>query len=77
MALHGVSALQAKENGKPMGLSKGFNNCELFSVVSLLPQKAVTLLLFFLGGLWLRTKWHGSNGSNDFVPLFCIVVIRW
>ena len=50
MALHGVSALQAKENGKPMGLSKGFNNCELFSVVSLLPQKAVTLWLFFLGG---------------------------
>ena len=50
MALHGVSALQAKENGKPMGLSKGFNNCELFSVVSLLPQKAVTLLLFFWGG---------------------------
>lgn len=46
------------------GVSKGFNNCELFSVVSLLPQKAVTLLLFFGGGLWLCTKWHGSGGRE-------------
>lgn len=47
------------------GVSKGFNNYELFSIVSLLPQKAVTLLLFFLGGAlalykvaWLR--WQGA-----------------